>query len=176
MQYSTLLLALLPAIASAAPALTARQTPSIQDIADAQNQWASDTSKVSQFLSAAPSLSGQDLADQAAAALSSENDELTHKAVLDNTFVFVTPANSDVQNANNILVDQGNFAFVVNGLNDLATNGASFDQDHINAAISNINAVRCNAVLPAIDTYFQAAGQVLQNGVTLQANRPDNCQ
>ena len=152
-----------------------RQYPSTDDLSNAANAWAADTSRVSQFLSAAPGLSGQDLADQAAAALASENDELTQKAVLDSMFVFVAYPDSSVQQANHVLVDQKRFQFAVDGLSDLANNGATFSTDQISEAINEINKDRCSKVLPAIDAYFQAASGVLQNGLTLVANRPDNC-
>jgi hypothetical protein len=101
--------------------LIARQSnpPTLQDIAGAQNQWVSDTSKVSQFLSAAESLNSGDLVSQAATALANEKDELNHKAVLDNQFVFVSNPDKNVQQANNELVDHGTFMVVVNGLHAL---------------------------------------------------------
>ena len=149
--------------------------PTLQDIADAQNQWASDTSKVSQFLSAAESLNSGDLVSQAATALANEKDELNHKAVLDNQFVFVSNPDENVQQANNVLVDQGTFMVVVNGLQGLVDNGANMSPSDVSAAIQSINVDRCSLVLPSIDTYFQASGNLLNNGVTLLANRPDNC-
>lgn len=150
-------------------------TPTLQDIADAQNHWASDTSKVSQFLSAAESLNSGDLVSQAAIALANEKDELNHKAVLDNQFVFVSNPDENVQQANNKLVDQGTFMVVVNGLQALVDNGSNMSPSNISAAIQSINSDRCSFVLPSIDTYFQASGKLLDNGVTLLANRPDNC-
>ena len=81
----------------------------LQDIADAQNQWASNISKVSQFLSVAESLNSRDLVSQAATALANKKDELIHKAVLDNQFVFASNPDENVQQANNELVDQGTF-------------------------------------------------------------------
>jgi hypothetical protein len=149
--------------------------PPLQDIADAQNQWASDTSKVSQFLSAAESLNSGDLVSQAATALANEKDELNHKGVLDNQFVLVSNPDENVQQANNVLVDQGAFMVVVNGLQALIENGANMSPSDVSATIRSINMNRCSLVLPSIDTYFQASGNLLNNGLTLLANRPDNC-
>ena len=87
--------------------------PTLQDIADAQDQWAADTSKVSQFLSVAELLNSGDLVSQAATALANEKDELIHKAVLDNQFLFVTDPNKNVQQANDKLVGYGTFNVVV---------------------------------------------------------------
>ncbi|KAH8653966.1 hypothetical protein BGZ60DRAFT_419069 [Tricladium varicosporioides] len=157
--------------------LISRQTslPTLQDIADAQNQWASDTSKVSQFLSAAESLNPGDLVSQAATALENEKDELNHKAVLDNKFLFVSNPDENVQQANSKLVDQGTFMVVVNGLQALVDNGANMSPKDVSAAIRSINTGRCSLVLPSIDTYFQASGNLLNNGINLLANRPNNC-
>jgi hypothetical protein len=175
MQYSsaaTILLGLLANLSQGSPILETRQMPSISQIADAQNQWAADTSKVSQFLSAAPNLSGQELTMQAAAALASEKDELTHKAVLDMAFL---STDLSVQQANAVLVTQSTFQVVVNGLNNLATNGASLSQGQVNTLVLQINTDRCNFVLPAIDTYFRASGEFLDTGLIAVANRPNNC-
>jgi hypothetical protein len=179
MQYSiaaAILFALGSNIAHCGP-LISRQSnpPTLQDIADAQNQWASDTSKVSQFLSAAESLNSEDLVSQAATALANEMDELNQKAVLDNQFLFVSNPDENIQQANNELVDQGTFMVVVNGLQALVDNGANMSPSEVSAAIQSINTDRCSLVLPSIDTYFQASGNLLNNGVTLLANRPDNC-
>jgi hypothetical protein len=73
------------------------------------------------------------------------------------------------------LVDQGTFKVVVDGLQNLVDNGANMSPDDVTAAIQSINADRCSFVLPSIDTYFQAAGGLLQNGVNLVANRPSQC-
>ena len=127
------------------------------------------------FLSAAESLNSGDLVSQAATALANEKDELNHKAVFDNQFVFVSNPDENVQQANNELVDQGTFMVVVNGLQALVDNGANMSPSDVSAAIQSINMDRCSLVLPSIDTYFQASGNLLNNGVTLLANRPDNC-
>jgi hypothetical protein len=79
------------------------------------------------------------------------------------------------QQANNELVDQGTFMVVVNGLQALADNGANMSPSDVSTAIQSINMDRCSLVLPSIDTYFQASANLLNNGVTLLTNRPDNC-
>jgi hypothetical protein len=177
MQYftaSTMLLALLPAFTLGAPTLAVRQV-SVSDLSDALNQWSADTSLVSEFLSAATSLSSQDLASQAAIALNNENDELSHKAVFDAMFVNVAIPDSNVVAANTVLVTQQTFQFVVDGLTDLMTNGATYTPDQVAFSINEINTDRCNLVLPAIDAYFQAANAVIQDGATVLATRPNNC-
>jgi hypothetical protein len=179
MKYSTtaaMLFLLGSKIAHCGPIISRQgNLPTLQNIADAQNQWASDTSKVSQFLSVAESLNSRDLVSQAAIALANEKDELCHKAVLDNQFIFVSNPDKNVQHANNELVDQGTFLAVVNGLQALVDNGAHMSPSDVSAAIKSINMGRCSLVLPSIDTYFQASGNLLNNGVTLFANRPNNC-
>ncbi|KAI4862789.1 hypothetical protein F4820DRAFT_398592 [Hypoxylon rubiginosum] len=159
----------LASLTHAAPTLGARA--SISDIAGAQNAWASDTSHVSQFLSAAPTLSGASLTSQAQAALDAELDELTRKAVLDKQFA----ADPSVQAAGATLARPDTFQFVVDGLRQFATQGASMSATEVNALVSRINNTRCKNVLPAIDAYFRAASSLLDNGLTALANRPNNC-
>ena len=118
MHYSTIttmLLALTPAFTLGLPTLAARQT-SNEGVGNAQAFWFGDTSLVSQFLSEATSLSGQDLANAAASALGSENDELIHKGVLDSLLLNVASPDPNIVAANNVLVTQGTFQFVVSGL------------------------------------------------------------
>ena len=141
----------------------------------AQGNWEADTAIVSSFLSSADSFSGTTLANAAQTALNAENNELTQKVVLDNQFVFVNNPNPTVQKANAVLVDQGTFQFVVNGLQNLATNGATMSAAQVSAAVASINTDRCNKVLPAIDQYFTAASSFLKNGQLLKAVRPTNC-
>jgi hypothetical protein len=114
MHYSTILLGLLPAVVLAAPALSTRQQITPQDVADAVNFWAYDTGIVSQFLDNAALFSPSDLLAQAQYALNAENDELHHKAVLDAVFLNVDFPDPNIQNANDILVNQGTFQSVVN--------------------------------------------------------------
>jgi hypothetical protein len=64
---------------------------------------------------------------------------------------------------------------VVNGLQGLVDKGANMSSSDVSTAIQSINVDRCSLVLPSIDTYFQASGNLLNNGVTLLANRSDNC-
>ncbi|KAI1130786.1 hypothetical protein F5Y10DRAFT_262729 [Nemania abortiva] len=175
MQYSiativSIVLACASPLAQALPAnLESRATN--QQLADAQNQWRADTARVSQFLSAVPTLSGSALQSAASAALGSENDELLHKKVIDGAF----GSNPDIVGANNVLVNEGTFQAVVNALAELANNGANMSPSQISTLLQQTNNVRCGKVLPAIDTYFHVVGEVLQNGGFEVATRPNNC-
>ncbi|OTA99911.1 hypothetical protein M426DRAFT_15967 [Hypoxylon sp. CI-4A] len=165
----TLLLSL-AALTTAAPTTLAPRA-SIDDISAAVNGWASDTSRVSQFLSSASSLSGKDLASHGATALASEQDELTHKAVLDGPF----GSDPNVKSASATLGRPDTFQFVVDGLRKFADDGASMSAADVASLVAQINATRCKNVLPAINAYFKAASAVLNNGLTALANLPDNC-
>ncbi|KAI1076717.1 hypothetical protein F5B20DRAFT_307382 [Whalleya microplaca] len=167
-------LLLFPSASYEAPISAAGQIPTVK-IGNAANKWSADTSKVSQFLSAASSLSGHHLVEHATVALSAEKDELIHKGVLDQQFLAPSSPNRAVIVANNILVDQGTFQFVVDGLTILSNHGASLSRKQVNSIISQINEVRCGRVLPAIDTYFRASSELLHNDLTLVATRPNNC-
>jgi hypothetical protein len=173
---ATILFALGSNVAHSYP-LTYRQSnpPTLNEIQTAQSEWSSDTTKVSQFLSVAESLSPEDLVAQAETAFTNEYDELYHKAVLDNQFVFVANPDANVQQANNELVDQGTFNVVLAGLQNLKANGLNMTPDEVSSLIQSINGDRCSFVLPSIDTYFQAAENLLGSAVTLTANRPTNC-
>ncbi|KAI1367908.1 hypothetical protein F5Y08DRAFT_297290 [Xylaria arbuscula] len=142
-----------------------------QQIADAQNSWRADTSTVSQFLSAVPTLRGTKLTSAAQVAFNAEVDELTHKKVLDGAF----SSDPRIVSANDILVNQGTFQSVVDALRDFADNGDKKSEAEINTLLQNTNSVRCGKVLPAIDTYFRVAGEKLNNGGFLVATRPNNC-
>ncbi|CAJ2512802.1 Uu.00g009210.m01.CDS01 [Anthostomella pinea] len=166
----SLLLGAFASISQGASIPTARFQFSVADIADATNKWAADTSKVSQFLSRAPILLGSDLTTAAQVALAAEKDELTHKSVLDQQFA----ANPSVQSAKNTLENPNNFQFVVDGLTTLS-NGAALSAKQVSDLVDQINLTRCKNVLPAIDRYFSASSAVLQNGLSLVANRPNNC-
>ncbi|KAI1774684.1 hypothetical protein F4818DRAFT_418585 [Hypoxylon cercidicola] len=159
----------LASLTQAAPALAVRA--SISDISGAQNAWAADTSKVSQFLSAAPKLRGASLAGAAQAALDAELDELTRKKVLDGQF----GGDPSVKAADATLTRPDTFQFVVDGLRTLATDGASMSAADVAALVARVNDTRCKNVLPAIDAYFRAASKKLNNGLAALANRPDNC-
>ena len=125
-------------IAHCGPLITRQPNPpTLRDIADAQNQWASDTSKVSQFLSAAESFNSGDLVSQAVTALANEKDELNRKTVLDNQFLFVSRPDENVQQANIEMVGQGTFMVVVNGLQALADNGANMSQSDVSTTIQS---------------------------------------
>jgi hypothetical protein len=173
MQYSlaTLLVSFL-SLAQALPTTIMSKTPlSNQDLANAQNQWRADTSKVSQFLGAVPTLTGTQLTAAAQVALDAEKDELLHKKVLDYQF----GSDPRIAEANSVLVTQGTFQSVVDALANFAKNGATMSPSQISTLLQQTNNVRCAQVLPAIDTYFHVTGEKLQNGGFLLATRPTNC-
>ncbi|KAI0419292.1 hypothetical protein F5X98DRAFT_335725 [Xylaria grammica] len=176
MQYSLstmlpIVLASLFSLTQALPASLAPRDQVTQQLADAQNEWRADTSKVSQFLSAVPTLQGSKLEAAAQVALDAENDELLHKKVLDQNF----SADQRIVQANDVLVTQGTFQSVVDALANFAQNGASMSPTEISTLLQQTNAVRCGQVLPAIDTYFRVTGEKLNNGGVLLATRPTNC-
>jgi hypothetical protein len=125
--------------------------------------WQADTAAVSHFLDIASTFTDDTLFRGAAvAALNAENDELAHKGLIDRVFLGTTPA---IQNANNILVNQGTFAQVVTDLTNLANLGLAAV-----GTVPAINANRCFNVLPAIDAYFATVENALTTspqGLTL---------
>lgn len=174
MQYSTataMLLALLPAFTLSLPTLAVCR----DSLRAAQLLWWSDTGLVSSFLSEATSLTGQNLANKAGTALSFEKDELNQKAILDATFLNVSNPDPKIVAANNVLVTNGTFQYVVTGLTDLVKNGASYSPDEVAKIVNKISADRCNHVLPAIDAYLEAATALLQDIRPSAAIRPNNC-
>ncbi|KAI1171569.1 hypothetical protein F4777DRAFT_564960 [Nemania sp. FL0916] len=175
MQYSvaTILSVFLAGFLSTTQALPSGTSPrnTTQQLADAQNKWQQDTSVVSQFLGAVPNLQGAKLQSAAQVALNAENDELLHKKVLDGSF----PADSRIIAANDILVNQGTFQFVVDALANFAQNGATMSPSDKASLLQQTNQIRCGQVLPAIDTYFHVAGETLNNGGFALATRPVNC-
>jgi hypothetical protein len=173
MHYFALLFALLPALSLAAP--THNHNPSKHDINEARFAWAADTGTVSHFLSTAPFLHGQALSDLAAGALAAELDELTHKAVIDDKFLLVDHPNHKIVKANDVLVTQKTFQFVVDGLTKFKDNGASYTKAQIDSLVASMNKDRCFHVLPAIDTYLRVAGQFTHTDPSLHATRPNNC-
>jgi hypothetical protein len=64
---------------------------------------------------------------------------------------------------------------IINGLQDLVDNGTNILPSNISAAIQSINVDRYSLVFPLINTYFQVSGNLLNNGITLLANRSNNC-
>ncbi|TGJ85505.1 hypothetical protein E0Z10_g3275 [Xylaria hypoxylon] len=176
MQYSlsTMLpiaLASLFSLTQALPSGIASRSSVTQQLADAQNDWRADTSMVSQFLSAVPTLQGSKLEAAAQVALDAENDELLHKKVLDQNF----SSDPRIVQANDVLVNQRTFQSVVDALANFAQNGASMTPGEISTLLQQTNSVRCSQVLPAIDTYFSVTGEKLNNGGSLLATRPTNC-
>jgi hypothetical protein len=97
------------------------------------------------------------------AALDQENNELTHKTILDIFFSF-NP--SDKIAGASAALTSGSFQKVVDGLQDFASNGASAQTDPTLLAQD-----RCRDVLPNIDIYFQEVARVTQTE-PLKAVRP----
>jgi hypothetical protein len=137
------------ALSATADQLLQKRTISNQDLINAATAWQSDTQFVSAFLELAVT-DGKGaivVTSNAQFALDHENDEVNHKNVIDQ---FFGTSNAQINAANNVLVTQGNFQDVVNGLADLAAHGGSATTDPTTLA-SN----RCQKVLPAVDTYFK---------------------
>ncbi|OAA46824.1 hypothetical protein NOR_02460 [Metarhizium rileyi] len=152
--------------------------PSNQAIAAAATSWRLDTGTVSNFLSNAESMTPQQLQQQGTIALDAEKDELIHKAVLDRMFLNGTRANQDagVADANDVLVNQSTFQFIVDGLTLISNRGANMQPDEVSTLVRAMNQDRCPLVLPAIDKYLAAAAGASNDGVLLQAVRPTNCE
>ena len=128
--------------------------PTADDLANAVYAWQADTATVSEFLNiAALYTDDATFIEAATIALNAENDELTHKAVIDAVF----GGYPDIITANNVLVNEGTFGAVVSGLQDMVNNGMAAIGD-----VAIINANRCPNVLPAIDMYFG----VVENALT----------
>ena len=145
------------------------------DLSSAVQKWQADTGRVSAFLDAVQGYINNDdnpgFMVAASSALTSENDELTWKGVLDAELCQTGDPNFDPQcqnaiaGANDILVNAGTFLSVVNLLSDMATNGlgvASTDIFAINCGTATVGG-RCLNVLPAITTYFTYAAAELCN-------------
>jgi hypothetical protein len=147
------IMAILPALGAAGP-VKRQQVITADDLANAVSAWQADTATVSSFLNNAASYTDDATFIEAAQiALNAENDELTHKAVIDALFLNVNP---DIANANNVLVGEQTFANVVAELQDMVNNGLAAIGD-----VDIINANRCPNVLPAIDTYFAVVEESL---------------
>ncbi|KYK57977.1 hypothetical protein DCS_04990 [Drechmeria coniospora] len=159
------------------PGAQAAQAPPPSDtaMAGARNQWRADTVVVSRFLSMAESFSPSQIESEAATALAAENDELTHKAILDRQFISSATPDKAVVDANDVLEIQGTFQFIVDGLKRLSTGGSVMSPQQISATIRAMNEDRCAQVLPSIDVYFAAVDTLLQDTNLTQAKRPTNC-
>jgi hypothetical protein len=146
------LLSMLALSAAANPVLQKRV--SNQDLINAATAWQSDTQFVSAFLelAVADGKGASVVTKNAQSALDHEKDELNHKKVIDQ---FFGTGNSQINTANNVLVNQGTFQAVVNGLADFAAHGGNANTNPTTLA-SN----RCKQVLPAIDMYFQQVAAV----------------
>jgi hypothetical protein len=168
MHFSTAFVAVLPALALAAPTTSLPKRQVNEDIATAAANWLQDTGFVSSYLDAAATLAPADVLTNGVLALNAENDETNHKMILDNFFVLGTNApNQAVANAKAIL-ESGTFQTVVNLLGDISQTGNLAD-------VQAINNVRCSQVLPAIDQYFIAVAQALGQTTFAPAIRPAAC-
>ena len=151
--------------------------------------WQSDTGAVSNFLNFGVDNAAANADDidgtfrtEASSAHGSEVDELNHKLILDQQLCAggqsisnpvcgticspdangVEQCSTALHDANDTLVAQGTFQSVVDLLQDMADNGFAQNGDisEINNGHDGIGG-RCNAVLPAIDTYFAQAAALL---------------
>lgn len=155
--------AALPQATGAPQTVDAATAQALQAAAD---NWAFDTSQVSNFLNTGKSLTGQQFNQGANIAYNAEVDELTHKAILDQ----IIGNDPDVSIANQTLTN-GVFQSVVNNLQIMADQGANTQQ-----LIDAISSVRCTQILPSIDTYMAVAARVIGSGATLRTStRPDTC-
>lgn len=150
----------LSAIAIPTPQIDASEAAAL---AQAVSQWHDDTAAVSAFLQAGEVGSQQTFELSASDALGREVSELNSKMVID---AFFGTNNANINAANNVLVTEGNFQDVVNGLMDFAMNGLSAQTNIVTLAEN-----RCSTVLPAIDVYLAEVNKVAGNGV-VTAVRP----
>ncbi|KLU82422.1 hypothetical protein MAPG_01494 [Magnaporthiopsis poae ATCC 64411] len=129
---------------------------------DAVNAWRADTGKVSRFLDTATLFTGQEYTRMAQMALDAELDELAQKEILDQAM----GTRPEIQAASDVLSNQGYAKDVVDALRAMIKNGPETAVRDVEA----INRNRCVNVLPNIDAYFAAAGEV-----ELWAIRPVAC-
>jgi hypothetical protein len=157
------------AFATGAPALTNKAQAS--SLVSACSAWVSDTGAVSNFqnIGAGLVLNAGQFKSQANIGLLAEKDELIHKGIID-SIIGLDPRISKA----NLTLTNGSFQSVIDGLQDMTTNGPAKVGD-----IAAINKVRCPQILPAIDTYcVVAASFAAQVGVTVAttaAIRPSAC-
>jgi hypothetical protein len=64
---------------------------------------------------------------------------------------------------------------MINRLTNLKKNKESITPANVKKEVDKINTRRCRSVLPAINAYFKATAEVLNNRGTLLATRPNNC-
>lgn len=121
--------------AAAASASSGGANVSDTQIANAVNSWMNDTGKVTNFLNKATSLTGDEFTRQATIALNAEVDELNHKMILDAAMGQM----QSVQEANDVLANQGTFQAVVDTLQAMVNDGPDTAQAQVNA----INQNRC---------------------------------
>jgi hypothetical protein len=138
-------------------------TPDVAALSQAVSQWHNNTAAVSTFLEAGKVGSQLEFKLSAADILRREITGLKSKAIIDN---FFGTSNANITNANAVLVTQGNFQDVVNGLMDFAQNGLDAQTNTVTLAVN-----RCGRELPAIDIYFAEVNKVTKNS-PLTAVRP----
>jgi hypothetical protein len=159
-----------------APAASATGAPTLTDaqqataLSSACAAWVADTGIVSNFLNIGAGLVNDtsEFENQANIALQAEDDELLHKAAIDQLI-----GNDPTISLANLTLTDGSFQSVVNGLADMALNGPSRAAD-----IPSIDTVRCPQILPAIDAYCAIAAEFAAPlGVmfSLRAIRPSAC-
>ncbi|KUJ24484.1 uncharacterized protein LY89DRAFT_713327 [Mollisia scopiformis] len=125
MQYSTILLAVFPIMALAAPTTMSKRQIN-EDIMTAALNWQQDTGFVSSYLDYAVSTfpnQPPNLLSNGAQALAAEQNEVLHKQILDNYFIYFTDTpNQNVINANAVLTsgNPSTFMSVVNNLQDIS--------------------------------------------------------
>lgn len=171
MQYSTLAFAVLPALALAAPQFPVPFNPA-EDVAAAALHWHDDTMTVSQFLdfgATAGAKNDPQLKAKALVAYNAEVDELNHKGVLDAYFGTLnsSSAPANLVSASQVLVQDGTFQLVVDGLFNISQDGNL----HI---ITKINKDRCRFVLPAIDAYINAGAAAAGQSIPVSV-KPAAC-
>ncbi|KAK5717812.1 hypothetical protein LTR15_008653 [Elasticomyces elasticus] len=160
------------------------------DIHDAVIKWHDDTEAVSAFLNSAADIVNQalnngqdsiDITSIANTAFGRETDEPNQKHTIELNFcphldtIGCNPdqlGNGVIDGANATLITDGTFISVVNALQTLSSAPAGTSAQLAKAQLDLINngngqtGGRCQAVLPAIDLYFQQVniGLIMQNG------------
>jgi hypothetical protein len=131
------------------------------------DSWSADTGKVSNFQDTGKGLpAGKQFNAAANVGFLAEVDELTHKAILDNT-IGLDPQVSIA----NLTLTNGCFQSVVNNLQVMSIQGKNTQ-----SLIDTINNIRCTQILPSIDTYMAVAAALIGPGATLRkAIRPAAC-
>lgn len=134
----------------------------------AMSNWMTDTGIVTGFLNiGAQTNDDQAFKGIADGAFKAEVDELSQKAVLDS----VIGQDPRVSIAN-LTLTNGVFQSVVDNLQIMSVQGTAKSN-----LVDTINQVRCNQILPSIDTYMIVAAEYIGNNAQQRrAVRPDACQ